>query len=98
MRRSKLEIYIDIIEALVLYGPMKSTRITYKAKVNFNVLKAVLNDLVENDLVEVRKLKKNNVVYRATSKARPLLSKFRELTQCLPIRDEVPIRGIPVIY
>ncbi|MCK5628768.1 hypothetical protein KAI12_04805 [Candidatus Bathyarchaeota archaeon] len=98
MRRSKLEIYIDIIEALVIYGPMKSTRITYKAKVNFNVLKTVLKDLIDKELVEVRRLKKNNVVYSATAKARPLLSKFKELTDCLPITEEAAMRKVGVFY
>ena len=98
MRRSKLEIYIDIIEALVIYGPMKSTRITYKAKVNFNVLKTVLKDLIDKELVEVRRLKKNNVVYSATAKARPLLSKVKELTDCLPITEEAAMRKVGVFY
>ena len=34
MRRSKMEMYISALEALAYYGPLKITKITYKAKMN----------------------------------------------------------------
>jgi predicted transcriptional regulator len=85
MRRSKLEVYVDVLDALVFYGPLRLTRITYKANVNCSLLKQILNELIENELVEERKLKKNVVIYAATNAARATLLKFNELTQILPI-------------
>jgi len=42
MRRSKLEMYIDILKVLAHRGPLKLTHIMYKANVNFRELKQVL--------------------------------------------------------
>lgn len=88
MSRSKLEMYLDTLEALAIYGPMKLTQITYKAKLNCGFLKQILKDMIEKGLVEERKLKKNTVVYAATPKARTIVSQFKELTQLIPIVDE----------
>jgi len=88
MRRSKLEIYIDTLESLAFYGPMRLTRITYKAKLNCSILKTILNELMQGELVEERKLKENLVVYAVTPKARTILSQFKELRQIIPITQE----------
>jgi predicted transcriptional regulator len=88
MRRSRIELYISTLEALAHYGPMKITKITYKAKMNLGPLKAILDDLIQKDIVEERTLEKNRVVYAATSKARIILSHFNELKEMLPILAE----------
>jgi len=88
MRRSKLEIYIDILEALALYGPLKLTRITYKANINCGLLKRILKEFMENNLVEERKLK-NIVVYAVTPKARLIISQFKEVSENLPMTEEL---------
>ena len=88
MTRSKLEICIDTLEVLVFCGPMRPTRITYKAKINYRTLKTVLADLKKNNLVEERKLKKTTIVYAATPKATRILSDFRELCKILATKDE----------
>lgn len=87
MRRGKLELYISTLEALAYYGPLKITRITYKAKMNCSQLKAIIDDLIQKKLVEERTLKKNKVVYAATPKARTVLSYFDELKEMLPIAE-----------
>ena len=85
MRRSKIELYISTLEALAYYGPMKITKITYKAKMNCSPLKTIIDDLIQKDLVEERTLEKDKVVYAATPRARIILSYFNELKQMLPI-------------
>jgi len=88
MRRSKMEMYISTLEALAYYGPLKLTRVTYKAKMNCSQLKAILADLIQKKLVEERKLAKNKIVYAATPKARTVLSYFEELKEMLPITED----------
>jgi predicted transcriptional regulator len=80
--------YISTLEALAYYGPIKMTRITYKAKMSCSQLRPILNDLIRNELIEERVLGKNRVVYAATPKARTLLSYFAELKEMLPIAHE----------
>ena len=80
--------YIAILEALAIYGPMKLTRITYKANLNRSFLKQILKGMIEKGLVEEMTLKKSMVVYAATPKARTIVSQFKELTKIIPIVDE----------
>ena len=85
MRRSKLQMHLQVLDALVFYGPLKLTHITYKANLNCNSLKPILKDLIKNELVVNRRIKENLIVYAATNAARATLLKFRDLTQILPI-------------
>jgi predicted transcriptional regulator len=66
MRRSKLEMYVDILKVLALRGPLKLTHIMYKANVNCSVLSEYLEFLLKQGLVEERHVKKNRTVYAVT--------------------------------
>jgi len=48
---------------------------------NCSPLKLFLKDLIRNNLVEEKTLKKNTTVYLATPKARKTLSYFKELRE-----------------
>jgi predicted transcriptional regulator len=84
-----MEMYISTLEALAYYGPMKITKITYKAKMNCSQLKEILYSLIQEKLVEQRMLRKNKIVYVATPKARTILSYFNELKEMLPIEQDI---------
>ena len=88
MRRSKLEMYVDILKVLALRGPLKLTHIMYKANVNCSVLSEYLEFLLKQGLVEERHVKKNRNVYAVTQQGLTVLKSFRELTQALPIVEE----------
>jgi predicted transcriptional regulator len=85
MRRSQLEIYISILQALLFYGPLKLTKITYKANVNCDILKERLAVLIEKGLVEQRSYHKGRVLYAATPKAKTILSYFDSIKEILPV-------------
>jgi predicted transcriptional regulator len=87
MQRSKIEMYVSTLQALVYYGPMKITRITYKAKMNCSQLREMLDHLVQKKLVEERRLSEKKVVYAATPKAKTVLSYFEELKELLPVAE-----------
>jgi predicted transcriptional regulator len=91
MRRSKMELYISTLEALAYNGPLRITRITYKANLNWGQLKPIIDDLIQKKLVEERKLKKNRVAYAATPKARELLAYFNDLKEMLPISELISV-------
>jgi predicted transcriptional regulator len=88
MRRSKLEMYVDILKVLAQRGPLKLTHIMYKANVNCKVLKEYLDFLVGHGLVEERIVGKRRVVYAITQRGVTVLKYFRELEQVLPIVEE----------
>ncbi|MEM2098394.1 MAG: winged helix-turn-helix domain-containing protein [Candidatus Bathyarchaeia archaeon] len=88
MRRSKLEMYIDILRVLAQRGPLKLTHVMYKANVNCSVLKEYMDFLMKQGLVEERTIGKRRVVYAITQRGITVLKYFRELKQVLPIVEE----------
>ena len=92
MRRSKLEMYIDILKVLAQKGPLKLTHIMYKANVNCSVLKEFLDFLTQQNLVEEKTIGKKRTVYAITPQGRKVLTYFRELKVILPIGEEEPTK------
>jgi predicted transcriptional regulator len=96
MRRSKLEMYVDILDVLSLRGPLKLTHIMYKSNVNCSVLKEQLDFLKKNSLVEERVMKRERVVFAITPRGTTVLKAFREIKQIFPIEEEK--RQTPLLY
>jgi len=88
MRRSKLEMYVDILKVLSHRGPLKLTHIMYKANVNCSVLKQYLDFLIQQTLVEERTIGKKRTVYAITQRGITVLKHFRELKTVLPLIEE----------
>jgi len=97
MRRSKLEMYIDILDVLAFKGPLKLTHIMYKSNVNCNVLKSQLDFLVKNNLVQERRLQKERIVYAITPKGMSTLKAFTQIKQVFP-NEEKEVRQSPFLY
>jgi hypothetical protein len=74
MRRSKLEMYVDILSVLANRGPLKLTHIMYKANVNCSVLEGLLDFLIKQGLVEKRYLTKSYIPSRERRIAERLTS------------------------
>ncbi len=88
MRRSKLEMYVDILSVLAFRGPLKLTHIMYKANVNCSILKEYLDSLIQQGLVEEKTLGKHRVAYAISNKGLTVLKQFKELKQVLPLIEE----------
>ena len=88
MRRSKLEMYVDILKVLAQRGPLKLTHIMYKANVNCSVLKEYLDFLTKQGLVEEKIIGRERIVYVITQRGVTVLKQFRELKEVLPIVEE----------
>lgn len=97
MRRSQLEMYIDILKVLAHRGPLKLTHIMYKANVNCSVLKQYLEFLMKQGLIEERIASEQRTVYAVTQKGMTVLKYFRELNQALPIVEEAR-NGVPLPF
>jgi predicted transcriptional regulator len=98
MRRSKMEMHLDILRTLAQKGPLKLTHIMYKSNVNCCVLKEYLDFLTEQELVEEKTNKKERIVYTITEKGLTVLKYFRELQIMLPIDEENKARIPPILY
>jgi predicted transcriptional regulator len=81
MRRSKLEMHFEILEVLLIDGPLKQTHIMYKTNINSLVLKEQLCFLMQNGLVEKKTLRKGKPIFAITSIGKQILSAFNELKE-----------------
>ena len=97
MRRSKLEMYIDILQVLAHHGSLKLTHVMYKVNINCSVLREYLDFLIKQGLVEERTVGKRRVVYAITQRGRTVIKGFRKLKQVLPITEETKNK-IPIPY
>ena len=92
MRRSKMEMYVDILKVLAKNGPLKLTHIMYKANVNCSVLKQNLDFLIQQNLIEeqIRRKKRNKtkVRYAITERGKTVIKYFNEVKRALQITKE----------
>jgi predicted transcriptional regulator len=95
MRRSKLEMAIDILKILAQKGPMKLTHIMYKTNVNCDVLSKNLVFLMKQGLIEVRNVGRGRHVYAVTGLGLTLLRSWRDVKHLLPAivekEDSLPL-------
>jgi predicted transcriptional regulator len=96
MRRSKLELHIDIMNVLARYGQLKITPLMQKANINFNVAKENLEFLKKQGLVEEKIVGKNNDdVFVITHHGVEALKYFREINQAIPIFNTAENQQFP---
>lgn len=88
MRRSELELHIDILKTLAHEGPSKITHIMYKANVWYDMLKKALDFLVQQNLVEKRIVRNTKTIYAITQKGLTALRYFRELRTTIPLVED----------
>ena len=98
MRRSKMEMYIDILKVLAQNGPMKLTHVMYKANVNCSVLKQNLDFLIEQNLLEEqitpKRRNRTKIRYAITEKGRTVIKYFNEVNRALQITQESKIPAL----
>ena len=88
MKRSKLETYIDILEVLVHWGPLKLTHVMHKSNVNCKVLQENLSFLIKQGLITEKIIKRGRKFYAIMPKGVTVLKQFREFKEALPIFEE----------
>jgi len=98
MRRSKMEMYIDILKVLAQNGPLKLTHVMYKANVNCSVLKQNLDFLIQQNLIEEqithKKRNKTKVSYVITDKGKTVIRYFNEVNVALQITESSKIPAL----
>ena len=101
MRRSKLEIHIDILRALAYNGRLKPTHITYKANVNCSALKECLDFLMERNLIKeqsVSRKKQTRKYYAITDLGLTALRNVKEINKALHVFEDTNVSGIELPY
>jgi predicted transcriptional regulator len=92
MKRSQLEMCVDILEILAHEGPLNMMHVMHNANVNCSMLKECIDFLTKQGLVEVKFTGKERKVYAITQIGVTVLKQFRELKDVLPIVVETGAR------
>lgn len=90
MRRSKIEICIEILKILSQRGLSRITHIMYNTNTNCSLLKEILVFMIKQGLVEEKSVGKDRVAYCITPRGTSILNAFIELNQILPMIEETP--------
>jgi len=89
VRRSKLEMYVDILKILASQGPMKLTKLMHKTDLSQSVLKQHLDFLIQQNLVEKQSFSRDEIFYAITERG------LKVLNIVVPIIEEA--RKIPAV-
>ena len=90
MRRSKIEICMEILKILSQRGLSRITHVMYDTNTNCSLLKEILVFMMKQGLVEEKSVGKDRVAYCITQRGLAILSAFNELNQVLPVIEENP--------
>jgi len=74
VRKSKLEMNIDILKILASQGPMKLTQLMHKTVLSQSVLKQSLDFLIQQNLIEEQNLSKDKIFYVITERGLKVLN------------------------
>ena len=97
MKRSKLEMYVDILKVLAQKGSLPLDHIICQVNVSCNTLKCHLNFLIKQGLIKESVLEKNIVVYSNTNRGAAVIKFFVGVDKALPVKEEDD-KFLPVPY
>jgi predicted transcriptional regulator len=69
VRKSKLEIRVDILKMFASQGPKKLTQLMHETNLSRSVLEQHLDFLIQQNLVEEQNLGKGEIFYAITGRA-----------------------------
>lgn len=92
MRRSKLELHLDILRVLRTRTPMNPTQIMYKVNICYRFLEEYLGLLIKQELVKKEIVSGSRPKYAITQKGLDLLKSYGELKQVLEIHTPEDLR------
>jgi predicted transcriptional regulator len=95
MKRSKLEMHLEILRVLAQRGPLQQTDIMHQADLSCNILREKLVFLIKQGLVEEAQVGENNVVYSNTNRGSAVVRFFEEVDKSLPAKEENKFLSVP---
>ena len=93
---SKLEMYVDIMNALSQRGPLKASQIANETKVGYTILKGCLGFLIAQRLIEEQPTGNCCQVYANTARGEAVIKFFKELDRSFPAEEDTEV--LPLSY
>ncbi len=78
MRRSKLELYVAVLNVAAIRGPLNITGLVLRARLNHVQIKPILNNLINKGAIQEQHLRNGSIVYAATPLGQRLSTKFKQ--------------------
>ena len=78
MRRSKLDLYVSVLNSVVIHGPLNISQMTLRSRLNYVQLKPILNGLMNKDYIR-RYEKDGSVFFASTFVGQQLLTGFSQM-------------------
>ena len=96
-RRSKLEIYLDVLWA-IKRGTRKPTRIMYEANLSWKPLQTILQSMMSQELIveidaRAEKDKRTSTVYEVTQKGENIITYFNRGRDYLNLEELTKVRS-----
>jgi len=83
-KRSRLEIYLDILRAVAIESEKKPTRIMYKTNLSWIPLKEILNSMIVQGLL-IKNGYENKTEYAVTEKGLNVLRYFNKMREMIVV-------------
>ncbi len=87
MRRSKLEMQVEIMKVLAQKGPLQLPNIMHETNLTCNILLENIGFLIKQGLIEEISLEKKNIAYGNTNRGSAVIRFFGE-DKKLPVKEE----------
>ena len=84
MRRTSLDVYVDILEAAERGA--KKTRLVYRANLNFEIIKKYIASLLDSGLLIINE---EDGMYYTTEKGLRFASKYKDLMEPLILVQDI---------
>ena len=78
MRRSKLDLYVAVLNAVAVHRPLNVTGLLLSARMNYVQLKPILNNLISKGVIQEQHLRNGAVVYATTPLGQRLSTQFKQ--------------------
>jgi predicted transcriptional regulator len=88
LQRSKLEVYVDILQLLAQRGLLNQSQVMHSTNLNSNVLRGHLSFLIREGLIEKRIAGKKSAIYEVNQSGVNVVRYFRESKKAFPVIEE----------
>lgn len=97
MRRSKLELYVAVLNVVAIRGPLNITGLLLRARLNHVQLKPILNNLINKGVIQEQHLENDSIVYVLTSLGQRLSKQFKQVEESKWSLDDLPEQTIAAL-
>jgi len=98
MRRSKLELYVSVLNSVLIHGPINITALSLRARLNYVQLKPIILNLVKKGAAQEQITQNGSIFYTATPLGYRLSTQFKQTENLQPPIGYQPQKEIIALF